>query len=329
MRPLSASLYAVLSLLALAATGHSNVALARPPHTARRPEIVRTKTTEAPAPAASAASLAVSDSPRSPDLPRGGRTIFPRFRLVGFCGTPGAPALGRLLGNLENRAKTVESYAEKYGGDREVLPVFELIAVVVQGGPGADGKHRRRVPMSVVDDYLKAARAARALLLLNIQPGHSDFVTEVRAFEKYLKEPDVGVALDPEWAMKPRQKPGVYYGQTTGEAVNEVTGLLAEIVREHHLPEKVLVVHQVNDYVLKNEAVLKSSPGVVLVKSVDGLGPKGTKITTYRHLVHAMAADVHAGFKLFFDEDQKNGGKLMSATEVLGLTPKPEYVMYE
>src|SRR5579859_5416006 len=33
------------------------------------------------------------------ELPRGGRTLFPDYRLVGFCGTPGAPELGSLQGN--------------------------------------------------------------------------------------------------------------------------------------------------------------------------------------------------------------------------------------
>lgn len=32
----------------------------------------------------------------------------------------------------------------------------------------------------------------------------------------------MGIALDPEWAMKPKQKPGVYYGQSNGPTVNEV-----------------------------------------------------------------------------------------------------------
>jgi hypothetical protein len=38
---------------------------------------------------------------------------------------------------------------------------------------------------------------------------------------------------------------------------------------------------------------------------------------------------VHAGFKLFFTEDRRNRGRLMTPPEVLGLTPRPEYVMYE
>ncbi|OJY24828.1 MAG: hypothetical protein BGO98_18815 [Myxococcales bacterium 68-20] len=255
--------------------------------------------------------------------------MFPTYRLAGFCGTPGAPALGRLTGNLQTKTKQLLSYADKYTGDRKVLPVFELITVIVMGAPGKDGKWRRRVPDSVVDQYLQVARASKGLLILNIQPGHSDFLTEVKAYEKYLRMPDVGVALDPEWAMKGKQKPGAVYGQTTGAVINDVAAYLSGIVQEGDLPEKALIFHQVNDHVLKEESVIVAHPGVALIKGVDGLGPKGPKIKTYNYLVKNMPAHVHAGFKLFFDEDTKNGGKLMSPGEVLALTPVPEYVMYE
>jgi len=215
---------------------------------------VNAKPAEAPANAAreggeSAAStrneVAATPPPAPPppsELPRGGRTLFPDYRLVGFCGTPGAPALGSLMGNLTTRGKALEEQASRYdNGKRKLMPVFELIAVVVQSGAGPDGKYRRRVDNGIVDYYLKSARARKALLLLNIQPGQSDFLTEVKSFESYLREPDVGVALDPEWAMKPKQTPGRFFGQTDGETINEVGTYLAEIVKEGNLPEKALV----------------------------------------------------------------------------------------
>lgn len=275
---------------------------------------------------------AANESAPRVELPRGGRELFPTYRLVGFCGTPGAPALGRLAGNLPQKTKQVISFADKYahGAQRKVLPVFELIAVVVQGAAGKDGKWRRRVPDSVVDEYLHAAREAKALLLLNIQPGHSDFVTEAKHFDRYLRMPDVGIALDPEWAMKGKQRPGATFGQTTGAVINEVAEYLAGLVKAGDLPEKALVYHQVNGHVVKDESVLVAHPGVAIIQSVDGLGPKGSKIKTYDYLVKTKKpAAVHAGFKLFFDEDKTNGGKLMTPEEVLGLSPEPEYVMYE
>jgi hypothetical protein len=265
-----------------------------------------------------------------PQLPRGGRTLFPRYRLVGFCGTPGAPALGKLRGDLAARGREIEKLGEEYRAGREVLPTFELIAVVVTGEPGRDNMWRRHVPAEVIGDYLKAARAARGILLLDIQPGHSDFMTEVKALEPWLREPDVSVALDPEWAMPgPRWRPGVNWGHTTGEVVSEVAAYLSTIVKRYDLPEKPLVFHQVNEHVFAHDDALKPAPGVVIVKSVDGRGPRGAKVHTYDALIQSIPSDVHTGFKLFFDEDTRNGGKLMKPSDVLGLAKTPDYVMYE
>lgn len=284
----------------------------------------------APLPPLPGESASAAASEPAKELPRGGRVLFPTYRLVGFCGTPGAPALGELQGNLPAKAKELEQQAAKYAQGRELLPVFELIAVVVQSGAGPDGKYRRRVDDSVVEDYLRQARRSKGLLLLNIQPGHSDFLTEVRSFEKFLREPDVGVALDPEWAMKGKQRPGVFYGQTTGETINDVAEYLSNVIKEGSLPEKALVFHQVNQNVLNDESVLEAHPGVAIIKSVDGLGYVHAKIVTYGSLMKTMVKGVvHPGFKLFFDEDTRNGSRLMTPKEVLALSPQPEYVLYE
>jgi hypothetical protein len=293
------------------------------------------------APATTTASLAATPSPAAPsppaqpappaelELPGGGRTIFPDHLLVGFCGTPGAPALGPLLDHPATKAEKLLGYASQYATKRKVLPVFELIAVVVEGYAGNDGKYRARVYDSVVDEYLRVARENKGLLILNIQPGQSDFLTEVHRFDSYLREPDVGVALDPEWAMLPKQTPNKFYGQTTGDAVNGVIAYLSSVVAKYHLPEKALVFHQMNGYVVKDEGTIAPAPGVAVIKSVDGWGPKGTKLNTYHYLMRFAAPGVHAGFKLFFDEDRHNGGVLMTPGEVLALVPPPEYVMYE
>jgi hypothetical protein len=278
--------------------------------------------------AAPVAPVAPKAAPR--ELPRGGRTIFPTYRLVGFCGTPGAPALGPLDGNLAKKAALVEDYGNKYAAGRKPLPVFELIATIAQAGAGSDGKYRSHVEDAVVDRYLKAAREAKAILLLAIQPGQSDFISELKHFEKYLHEPDVGVALDPEWLVKAHQQPGKFYGHTTGGVLDEVATYLEAIVTKDDLPEKVMVFHQLAKHIVSEEENIKSHPGVVVIKSVDGLGPKWTKIVTYNYVIKTMPPTVHAGFKLFFDEDTRLGDKkLMTPTEVLALKPQPEYIMYE
>jgi hypothetical protein len=178
-------------------------------------------------------------------LPRGGREIFPRYRLVGYSGVTGASALGRLgTGPPNQRLTEIERRAKPYAAGREILPVVKVIATVVQGSSGRDGKYRVRQSDAQIAKYHPAARKHRAILLLNLQPGRSEFITEAKAFRKWLKEPDVSVALDPEWAMDRDQRPGGVFGRTTGAELDEVSGYLSGLVKQCNLPQKVMVYHR-------------------------------------------------------------------------------------
>ena len=172
-----------------------------------------------------------SSPPKQSTLPRGGRTLFPEYRLVGYAGLTGAKTLGRLgTGPLDQRVRELERRAKPYAAGREILPVLEVLATVVQGSPGKDGKYRFRISDRQIATYLKAARKHKALLLLNIQPGRSEFIIEAKAYEKWLQEPDVGVALDPEWAMDKGQRPGAAYGHTTGAELDQTARYLSGLV---------------------------------------------------------------------------------------------------
>ena len=48
-----------------------------------------------------------------------------------------------------------------------------------------------------------------------IEPGRGDFYAETRRLLKWLKEPDVGLALDPEWRVTEGQVPGQVIDLTT------------------------------------------------------------------------------------------------------------------
>lgn len=263
------------------------------------------------------------------ELPRGGVELFPEYRLVGFSGHPHAAGLGRLgIGPVDERAAEIEALGKDLAGDRKVMPVLELIAVVVQGAPGADGMHRTRTSDEIIGEYLEAARRHKGMLLLNVQPGRASMAEEVRALEKWLVEPDVGVALDPEWDITADQLPGAAYGHTTGEEIDEIATYLDGLVEENNLPQKPLVFHQVAPGVVSDVAAIGEYPGVEVIRSVDGIGAPHSKIETYDLLMKDQPPSVHAGFKLFFEEDAALG-PLMTPSEVLALTPQPEYVLYE
>ncbi|KFU80236.1 hypothetical protein SAMN04489729_7932 [Amycolatopsis lurida] len=249
--------------------------------------------------------------------------------LVGFCGAPGSKALGRMTGDLDAASRALRQQIGTFPAIRPITPVVELIATTVHRSPGADGMYRSRCGDETVRAYLAAARALNGLLLLDIQPGRADFLPEVRAYEHWLKEPDVGVALDPEWAVEPGVVPGRKFGRTTGAELDEVARYLGGLAQEHRLPAKVMVYHQVAAKVVRDEQLLVAHPGVSPVKVVDGIGSAAAKKATWRTLMPTKPAHVRAGFKLFFEEDTRNGAPLMNPAEVLALTPTPSYVLYE
>lgn len=263
------------------------------------------------------------------ELPRGGRTVFPHYRLVGYVGAPGAPALGRLgIGDLDARVTELEKRAAAFADGREVMPVMELIATLVHGLPGRDGMYRSRFGDDVISTYLAAARKHKALLLLNIQPGRAHFIDEVKYFDKWLKEPDVGLALDPEWAVGPYGVPMKVFGHTTGAELDQVSRHVAAIVKAGKLPEKVIVYHQLNSRIVRDGSALRMHAGVVVIQSIDGIGARLDKEKTWRMLVKERPKGVHPGFKLFFEEDAA-AGPLMTPAQVMALVPTPEYVVYE
>ncbi|MGG7575771.1 hypothetical protein [Streptomyces sirii] len=248
---------------------------------------------------------------------------------MGFCGVPGAAALGRLgTGDLRARAAEVEKVAHGYAAGREPLPVLELLATVANASAGPDGTYRARTPAATIRRFHAVARERRALLLLNIQPGRAAPLDEVRALREWLVHPDVGIALDPEWEMGSGEVPGRKYGHTSGRELTRVARYLSGLVAKYDLPEKPLVFHQVAASVVRAESALRSQPGVALIKSVDGIGSPGLKRGTWHRLVARLPDGVHSGFKLFYEEDAE-GSRLMTPKEVLALTPRPEYVMYE
>lgn len=257
--------------------------------------------------------------------------MFPKHRLVGFCGAPGAPALGPLgKGNLAQQIAAIDKAAAPYSTpDRTILPVVEMISTMVHAKPGPDGTYRERLSMDTVRQWHQAARDAKALFLLNIQPGNADFVEEVAHYDDLLAEPDVGLALDPEWAVKKGQRPGRVFGSVTGAKLNECADHVAGIVAEHDLPEKVMLFHQLHKSVVTDEAALLPHPGVVFIKSVDGIGSPADKSALYTKLTEGVPAHIRPGFKLFYEEDTEGGGKLMTPEEVMALQPAPEYVLYE
>jgi hypothetical protein len=203
------------------------------------------------------------------------------------------------------------------------MPALELIAVVAAHDPGEGGRYSLRQDDRTIARYLRAARRAKALLLLDIQPGRSDFFTETTRLRKWLRQPDVGLALDPEWRVGPGQVPGQVIGRVDSREVNATTAWLADLTARLKLPQKLVIIHQFTDDMV-DETALKPRRGLAMVLNADGFGTAPVKIAKYRAFT-AGAPWTFDGFKLFYREDTG----LMTPHEVLSLRPAPDVVVYE
>lgn len=278
-----------------------------------------------PAGAATTNRLVAAKPPPPPQLPRGGRRIFPDWRVVALYGAPQSAELGALgIGTPDQAAARLQRQAKPYARKtRPILPAFELIATVANAHPGRDGMYRTRQPSSVIRRYLAAARRHRALLVLDIQPGHADFLAEVRHLEPWLRQPDVGVALDPEWHT-PGAQPGTVIGSTDAATINAVSARVADIVRRYDLPEKLFIVHQFTASMITDKAAIVARPGLATTINVDGFGDRANKVAKYREFTRD-GTRFNDGFKLFYEEDTG----LMAPALVLSLGPPPDLVVYE
>jgi hypothetical protein len=259
------------------------------------------------------------------ELPLGGRTIFPKYRVVAFYGAPQSHDLGALgIGSPDHAARRLAKQAEPYAKKtRPVMLAFELLADVANHDPGRDGLYRTRQPAAIIQRYLNAARRAKALLILDIQPGHADFLTETRHLDRWLREPDVGLALDPEWHT-PGAVPGTRIGSVDADDVNAVARHVAAIVRKYQLPQKLFVVHQFTPNMIAGKARVEQPPGLAVTMNVDGFGDRPNKISKYHEFTHD-GTHFHRGYKLFYVEDTN----LMTPKSVLALQPRPDFVVYE
>jgi hypothetical protein len=260
-------------------------------------------------------------------LPLGGRTILGSYRLVAYYGGPDGKALGA-LGNAapESMAKVIGARARqfaKYG--KTVQPAMELIASVAQGSPGADGKYSKTIDPAKVQQYLTVAHRHKMLLILDFQPGRSDFLPQVKQFAKFLTDPSVSVALDPEWMTHGSQVPGQVIGSSSAASINRVQSYVSKIVTQYALPHKLFMVHQFTVSMLPDRSKIGHYPGLELTFHADGFGTRAAKLATYGRLAFPGRPD-GAGFKLFLTQDI---GALMTPAQVMALSPRPDVITYQ
>lgn len=246
--------------------------------------------------------------------------------LVTWYGNPHSTRMGilgemkgeRLARGLREQAAAFETVTGK-----RIQPAYELVAIVAQGTAGADGMWRRRESKAVIDQMLAEARANKFKLVLDVQVGHSTVKSELEYLRPYLEEPDVYLALDPEFHMAPGQQPGRQIGSTPSEDINYAIDLLEGIIARKKLPPKVLIVHQFTMNMVPDKRRVKASASVDVALVMDGWGARALKLAIYRMVTRTPLE--FSGIKLFYRKEPD----LFTPAMLLALTPEPAVVIYQ
>lgn len=256
------------------------------------------------------------------------RALLPTYRIVSYYGHPHSNVMGilgeytpdELLAQLKDE---VAAY-ERADPSRPVLPAFEIIVSVAQNWPADDGTYLLHTDADTIQSYVDFTRDNGILLILDLQIGHSTVANEIDRVREWLAEPNVHLALDPEFAMPEGAVPGDVIGSLDAEDVAVAQQELASIVAEYGLPPKILIVHRFTENMITNADKIVPVDGVQTVIDFDGHGDPANKLAGYQLFLEEGPAEF-AGFKLFYQQDDP----LLTPDEVVGLGRPPDVVIYQ
>jgi hypothetical protein len=263
------------------------------------------------------------------ELPGGGQVVFPGRRMVALYGHPGAPVLG-VLGEQPADAAVAraQQLASGYDAlvDEPVVPAFEIITTVASGAAGPDGDYSSESEVAHLRPWVDAAGRAGMYVMLDLQPGRTDFLTQAKRYEELLAEPHVGLALDPEWRLAPDQRHLAQIGSVGVDEVNAVAGWLAGLTRERRLPQKLLLLHQFQLRMIGERGRLDTGHDeLAVLVHADGFGTPGQKLDTWRALRSDPLAGAWWGWKNFIDEDRPT----FTPEQTVAVDPTPWFVSYQ
>ncbi|MDN3677799.1 hypothetical protein QWY90_10805 [Flavobacterium paronense] len=258
--------------------------------------------------------------------------ILPYKRVVAFYGNLYSKRMG-ILGELPKDKmlkKLREEEAQWQLADPTIptVPALHYIAITAQSKPGKNNKYRLRMPFRQIDTIVAWANSIHGIVFLDVQIGQSSIKEEVNSLKGFLKLATVHLAIDPEFAMKDGEIPGTKIGTLSSEAINEAITILAQLVKENHLPPKILVIHRFTQPMVTDYQKIKTCPEVQIVMNMDGFGNKVLKRSSYHMAIYKEPVQF-TGFKLFYKNDTRGKQILYTPKELLQFTPKPIYIQYQ
>ena len=265
----------------------------------------------------------------------------PNDILVGFYGRPYAKSLGILgehnIETLTKKMKVLKKEYEEISNGLKVIPTYHIIKDVATLEAGNDKDHIKPLSEEIIMQYITKAQEESFAVILDVQLGTMTPIQAVKPILKFLKYPNVHIAIDPEFKIPANGSypPGKFIGHIFAKDVNEVQEAMQTFMIENKIEGKrMLLIHMFYERMLRDKELVKNYDSINLLYNIDGHGRGPTKIKIYNSLYNQEANKIaQGGFKIFYNNDIK---PLMTPKQILGLEPvkgaliwtKPNYINY-
>jgi hypothetical protein len=210
--------------------------------------------------------------------------------------------------------------------EETIVPAFEIIATVAAGSAGKDGDYSTEWDVEVLRPLVDAAAESGIYVVLDLQSGREDFLSQAMLYEELLREPHVGLAMDPEWRLEPDQKPLAQIGSVSAAELNEAIDWLAALTDRYDLPQKMVLLHQFRtDMITERSDLHLDHDELAVIVQMDGDGTLGQKLDTWRALLAGAPEGLRFGWKNFYDEDEPTP----TPGQTFQVEPRPWWVSYQ
>src|SRR5579875_1430719 len=210
-----------------------------------------------------------------------------------------------------------------------VVSAFDLVIPMVEPCNDGYGPYNNHMPNpSVIRHYITLAQQQHMLFFLDVNPGWEPIGKIVDQLWPYLQEPNVELAIDPEFDFVSNHLcygPG-HVGQAFASEINPVIDRLSALSATGRIPPKMLVLYIWQYTMLPDWQKITLKPGVTEMTCVDGVGLPSAKIAEYNDFGSVKGIEYPA-FKVFYNEPMER--PMMTPQQVLSLQPPPVMVEYQ
>ncbi len=260
-----------------------------------------------------------------------------------YYGRPNVPVMGilgemgvvSLTAELKEKARVLDAVN---GSNLRVKPAFHLVHGMATVTPTEEGDYLEYLDDATVMQYITAGLKENIAVILDVQVGNVSVSEAISPVLKYLKYPNVHLAVDPEFAMShPNQAvPGNPIGFVTGEQINEAMDTVEQYMTENQIRgRRIFLVHQFFDeMIIDKDALRWASSQLELTFCADGWGDPWGKITKYNNFFAESDAVKYTAFKMFYRWDvpvltdaQSMGVEPFN--ENLGVQVTPNMIIYQ